>query len=184
VVHRAAGQRGLAAVGRDLDDPAAALGPQVRQGRADHLDRAGQVGRDNVLDLVVGQLLGRAEQTVAGVIDDDVDAPELGERPGNDRLDAPGVGHVEVRGPELLAVLAGQVVDRPCLPDRAGHPVTALEQLLGQVPAKAAVDPGDEPRALSHEDPLSRTTPSSWCPSQHRVRARAARFAVPRCGYP
>ncbi len=157
VVHRPAGERGLAAVGGELDDPAAALGPQVRQGRADQLDRAGQVGRDDVVDLVVGQLLGRAEQAVAGVIDDDVDPPELGERPGDDRLDAGHVDYVEGRGPELVTVLAGQVIDRSGLPDRAGYPVAALEQLLGQVPAEAAVDPGDEPRALSHEDPLPRT---------------------------
>jgi len=62
VIHGPAGERGLPAVGRDLDDAAAALGAQVRQGRADHLDGAGEVGGDDVVDLVVGELLGGADR--------------------------------------------------------------------------------------------------------------------------
>src|SRR6185437_4755345 len=62
VIHGPAGERGLPAVGGDLDDEAAALGAQVRQGRADHLDGAGEVGGDDVVDLVVGELLGGADR--------------------------------------------------------------------------------------------------------------------------
>ena len=43
---------------------------------------AGQVGGDDVLDLVVGQFLGGAEQAVAGVADDSVDPAEPGRRRG------------------------------------------------------------------------------------------------------
>ena len=61
VVERVAGERDLAAVGGDLDDAPAALRTQVRQRGADQLDGSGEVGGDDVVDLVVGQFLGGAE---------------------------------------------------------------------------------------------------------------------------
>ena len=58
---RVPGKGDLAAVGGDLDDPPAALGPQVRQRGPDELDRPSEVGGDDVADLLIGQFLGRAE---------------------------------------------------------------------------------------------------------------------------
>ena len=65
---------------------------------ADELDGAGQVGGDDVVDLGVGEFFGGAEQAVAGVADDHVDAAELGERVVDDVADGDGVGDVEDRG--------------------------------------------------------------------------------------
>jgi hypothetical protein len=76
VVHGVAGEGDLATVGGHLDDPPAALGAQVRQHGPDELDGSGEVGGDDVADLLVGQFLGRAEQPVAGVAGHDVDVPE------------------------------------------------------------------------------------------------------------
>ena len=66
--------RRIIRVGRDLDDASAALGAEVWQRGADELDRPDQVGRDNVLDLLVGEFLRGTEQAVAGITDDDVDS--------------------------------------------------------------------------------------------------------------
>lgn len=54
-VRREAGDRG------ELDQPATALGPQMGQRGPGGLDRAEQVGGDLVLDLLVGEFLGRAD---------------------------------------------------------------------------------------------------------------------------
>jgi hypothetical protein len=51
----------------------------VRQRGADELDRPDEVGRDDVFDLLVGELLRGAKQAVAGVADDHLDASELSE---------------------------------------------------------------------------------------------------------
>ena len=47
---------------------------------ADELDRPEQVGRDDVLDLLVGKLFRSSEQTVASVADNYVDASKLRKR--------------------------------------------------------------------------------------------------------
>jgi hypothetical protein len=44
-----------------LNNAAAALLPQVRNGRADELDGADKIGRNLMIDLRIGNLLGRAE---------------------------------------------------------------------------------------------------------------------------
>ena len=43
----------------------AALGAKMRQHGADELNRPDQVGRDDVVDLLVGEFLRRAEQAVS-----------------------------------------------------------------------------------------------------------------------
>jgi hypothetical protein len=48
----------------------------VRQCAAHDLDGAQQVGADFVDDLLVSEFLGRPEQAVARVVDDDVDCAE------------------------------------------------------------------------------------------------------------
>jgi len=50
---------------------------QVGQCCADQRDGPGQVGGDDVLDLVVGQFLGGAEQAVAGVADNEIDVTQI-----------------------------------------------------------------------------------------------------------
>ena len=53
VVHRVPGNATCPPAGGDLNDAAATLGTEVREGRADELDRPHQVGRDRVVDLGV-----------------------------------------------------------------------------------------------------------------------------------
>ena len=87
MVQRVPGEGALPAVRGDLDDAAATLGAEVRQRCPDEPDRPEEVGGDEVTDLRVSELLRRAEQAVAGVADDDVNAAELGERAVDDLVD-------------------------------------------------------------------------------------------------
>ena len=80
VIHGVACKGDLPAIGRNLDDTPAALSAQVWQRGADELDRSEQVGRNNVLDLLVRKLFRCSEQTVARVADQHVDASMLSKR--------------------------------------------------------------------------------------------------------
>jgi hypothetical protein len=97
----------------------------VRQDGAGQLDRAEDVRLDLVLDLLVGELLGGAEQAVAGVRDDGVDAVEIGERLVDDRADRAGVGDVEPPDPEPISVPGRQRVKRLGPAQRRGRLVPA-----------------------------------------------------------
>lgn len=150
VVERVAGKGDLSAVRRDLDDPAGTLCPQVGQRRADEVDRTDEVGRDDVLDLGVGRLLGRAEQPVAGVADEHVDAPEVGEGPVHGLADRGRVGHVEHRDAKGVRVAVSEVGHGVGAPDGADYAVAADKELLSELAAEAAADAGDEPGSSGH----------------------------------
>ena len=145
MVERVPGEGDLPAVRGDLDDAAATLAAKVRQRGADELDRPEEVGRQDVLDLRVGGLLGRAEQAVARVADDDVDASEGGEGAVDERADRRRFGHVEHPGMERARVALDQVTDLGGVADRSDDAVSAREELLGEVASEAAADAGDEP---------------------------------------
>lgn len=69
-----AGENGRDAFERgDLHDVAGALAAQLRQCRPGHVEHAEDVGLELPAQLVVGDLLERAEQAIAGVVDHDVD---------------------------------------------------------------------------------------------------------------
>jgi hypothetical protein len=150
VVHRVPGEGDLPAVGGHLDDPPAALGAQARQAGPDELNGAGQVGGDDVADLLVGQFLGRAEQAVPCVADDNVDAAERGEPAVGDVADGGGVGDVEQFAAERVRVRAREVGDAVGSADGAHYNVAAAEDLGGQLAAEAAADAGDEPVLTGH----------------------------------
>jgi hypothetical protein len=82
----------------------------VRQRGPDELDGPGEVGGDDVADLLVGQFLGRAEQAVSGVAHDEFDAPEgLEAADGADD----GVAAVGQLGGQLAAEAAADAGDEP-----------------------------------------------------------------------
>src|SRR6202012_5176139 len=95
VVERAPRPRDLPADRGQLQDPAAATGPQVGQHGTDQLDRTEQVRVDLVPYLLVGQLLGGTHQAVARVAHHHVEPAEVGVRRVDDLPDAGGVGQVE-----------------------------------------------------------------------------------------
>jgi hypothetical protein len=68
------------------------------------MDRPEQVGADLVYDLFVRQRLGRAEETAAGAVHDNVNPAEVGEGLFHDCLDRRSVGYVEMSKPQPVAV--------------------------------------------------------------------------------
>jgi hypothetical protein len=145
VVQRVAGKGDLAAIGRDLDDPAAALFAEVGKCRADEGDGSGQVGRNDVLDLFVRQFFGGSEEAIAGVADNGVDPAYVVEGAVDEVADGSGVGHLQHLGDERIRVTIGEVGDLRGVSDGADHPVSTFEQLTGQFPSEAAADAGNEP---------------------------------------
>src|SRR6266496_4081803 len=123
----------------------AAVGAQVRDDRAGELDRASQIGVDLVGDLLVGELLGGAEQPVPCVRDHHVDSAELGERGVDHLADLCGVADVQLRGPQLVAVLGGQVGEGLGTAGGGGNAVATREQDFGQVATKSTGGSSDEP---------------------------------------
>lgn len=73
-------QGNLSAIGRDLDDVSHALCAKVWQHSTNELNGTEKIGRDNLVNLFVGELLGRAEKSVSSVADNHVNAPETCER--------------------------------------------------------------------------------------------------------
>jgi hypothetical protein len=102
-------------------------------------------GRDDVVDLLVGEFFGGTEQAVAGVGDDDVDAAQALEGAVDELPDRRAVGHFEHLGDERVGVGVAEVGDLPGSADGADDTVAAGEQLLGEFAAEAAADPGEEP---------------------------------------
>ena len=80
---------------------------------ADELDRPDQVGRDDVLNLLVSKFFRRSKQAVASVADQHVDAPELREGAFDDLVDRRLVGDVEQFGAVGLGVSLKQIGDLP-----------------------------------------------------------------------
>ena len=120
----------------------------MRQHGTDELDRPDQVGGDHVIDLLVGELLSRAEQAVAGVAYDHVDAFEPSERAFDDIANRHCVGHAEGFGVERFGIPLEQIGDLAGVANGSDDAVAPIEELFGKLAAEAAVDAGDEPRAL------------------------------------
>src|SRR5580658_908190 len=94
----------LAAFRRNLQHVTTALRAQMRQAGANDADRADEIGVDLMPDLLVTDLLGGAKETVAGVVDDDIDAPQGGERPVDYPSHTLCVRHVQDGHPQAIAI--------------------------------------------------------------------------------
>ena len=101
-----------------------------------------------MLDLLIRELFGGAEQAVAGIAHDDVDAAELAEGAVDHLMHRRRVGDVEHLRAECLGVALGEVGDLAGVADGAHDAVAALQELSGELAAEAAADAGDEPGAL------------------------------------
>ncbi len=149
VIQAEGGIGDLAALGRHLQDAAAALRTQVRQRRADDLYRADEVGVDLLPDLVVGQFLGGADQAVCRVVHHHVDAAQVSESLIHHVPYGGGVRHIETRHPKPLAALRLEVIESLDLAQGRGHAVAARQQAFGHQPPEAGRRASDEP-SLAH----------------------------------
>jgi hypothetical protein len=98
-------------------------------------------------DLIVGQSFCRAEESVAGVVDDDIDPAEFCKCLSNRGMNCRRVRHVQKRRPKPISVLGPKIVNGFQFPQCAGDAVATRKELFGHLTAEAAVDAGDEPGA-------------------------------------
>ncbi len=101
---------------------------RIRQRGLGHPQRAEHVGLDLVARLLLGQLLDEAEVAVAGVVDDDVEPPEVIVRLLDRGEVGVAVGHVELDRQQRVAVLRGQIVERRGVAGGGRDLVAALER--------------------------------------------------------
>ena len=136
------GARGRA----DVDDAARALLAHDRQNRPHDVRHAVEVGRELPLELCGAQLLEVAEQAVARVVDQDVDAAERLHRLVDRRLRLGFVGDVQLDEREVLACdVAERVADLVEIASGRNHAVAGLQRSLGGGGADAAARARDEP---------------------------------------
>ena len=86
-----------------------------------------------------------AEEAVAGVVDDDVEAAEALVRLLDRGVDRRLVVDVELEGEDVVAVGLDERGERVGVARRRGHPVAALERGLGPDPPEALRCAGYEP---------------------------------------
>ena len=138
----------LSAFRTGLEDAAAALAAEVRQASADELDRARQVRGNLLFDLGVGDLLGGAEQAIAGIAEHDVDTPG-GEGQIHPAPDRARVVEVERDGAQPVAMRSLQITERLRAPHRRDDAVPPQEQPLRHAASDARRCSRHEPRRHS-----------------------------------
>jgi len=111
------------------------------------MDWAEEIGFDLVLDLLVRQAFGDAEQAVAAIVDDHIDASELVKRFGDRPLHSWRVGHIHLPDPEVVAVPVGQILEGCGITHCCRDAVTRRETLLGHLAAETAIRASDKPCA-------------------------------------
>ncbi len=122
---------------RDLHDVPAALLAQERQASLGHPQGTEQVRLDLGASLLLADLLDRAEQAVAGVVDDDVEAAEVLVRAG-DRLESGRtIGDVELECEHVLAIGLDELRERVRVAGRRRDPVAARERRLRPLATEA-----------------------------------------------
>lgn len=119
---------------------------QVRQRRAQHVPSSDDLHVEHEAHVGVGGLLDGAEESVAGVVDDDVEAAEAVDGLGDGLLDRGRVDEVDLERQQagrVGAVEGGeQALGRP---GRGRDAVAAPQQGGDEGEAEAARGAGDEP---------------------------------------
>ena len=132
--------------GTDVDDPARPLLPHDRKDRAHDEHHAVEIGRDKLLDFGGAQLLEIAEQAVARVVDQHVDAAERLHRCVDRRLHLGFIGDVQRDEREVVACdIAQSIADLVEIAASRDHPIAGLQGRPGSCSADAAACTRDEP---------------------------------------
>ncbi len=121
------------------------LPAQLRQRGPDDGERAEEIGLHLGAEFGIGSFLDCADDAVAGIVDDNVDAAEAADR-GRDRLlSIAGDGHIELVYEDTVRSFRGERVK---LADRSGggdDVVAAIERIARKRHAEAGRGAGDEP---------------------------------------
>src|SRR6516225_4881990 len=119
-----------------------------------NLNRAEQVCIKLTLDLCVPDFFGSAEQSIAGVAHDDVDALQFRKRAVDDLTYCRCIRDIKDGEPKTFTVLRSNALESIGLTNRRRDPVAALEEKLGKFPSKPATSTCDEP-CFRHRNVLS-----------------------------
>jgi hypothetical protein len=129
-------RRGHALQRRDLNDLPGALLPKLGQRRAGDVEHAEHVGVELAPQVIVRQLLERAEQAEAGVVHHHVDALERFECGRNSRSRLVGVRHVESHRQCATRVALLEIGHAVGAASARHHSLVTLEHGLGKGSAK------------------------------------------------
>ena len=131
--------------GADADDDAAAAFAEMGGGELQDLERAVDEDAPLVAGVLAGDLLDRAEDAGAGVLDDDVDVAGLAERFGPRGVDGGGV--LELHLDRVKAGPGGQAI--PAATGAPDKPAFAGEELRRGA-ADAGTGPGEKNVFATH----------------------------------
>jgi hypothetical protein len=121
----------------DLDDPAAALLAQDRQGRLGDVDRAEEVRLDLPSEGLERRVLERHAVTLTRIVDHDGEPAEGGRSVSDGGLRGSRIGDVEGLDAHAVTVGRGEVVQGAGIPGGGDHPVAVGERLLDDLAAAA-----------------------------------------------
>ncbi|MCY1524804.1 hypothetical protein D9M68_597580 [compost metagenome] len=141
---------------RDVDDAAGALAAHVRQHRAGNVEQAEDVGRVDALDFGGAGFLHRAEDAVAGVVQQDVDAAEALDALGDRRMGLALAGHVKAHG-QQVGVFAQAGDDILGFARGGDHRIAHFERLGG--------DQGTETTGSTSNEPGTHSNSPVWEPA-------------------
>jgi hypothetical protein len=131
----------------DVDDAAAAASAHARQHGLDHIVSTPEVDRHRLLEIVARHHVERADGDRAGVVDQQIDRPEVDLDGADAVLDLLRVGDVAGDGERPAAVLRqvlGGALERVLVAGADRHPRAAAGELPRQHEAEAARAAGDE----------------------------------------
>jgi hypothetical protein len=130
----------------DVDDPARPLLAHDRKDRARHVHYAIEIGRHQFFDLDGAQLLEIAEQAVAGIVDENIDASERFDRRVDCRLRLYLIGDVQLDKRKIVArEIAQRTAQLVEIAAGCDDTVTRLQCRPGRCSADAAARTRDEP---------------------------------------
>ena len=144
LTHAEGRKRKLASTRRHLEHTSAALGSEMWQRGADHLDGADEVRIDLVADLVIAYLLRGAEEPAASIVDDHMDLSEMRKCSVYYSADIGRICQAEVREPKLSVVPSLEIVHLLQFASRTGNPVAALQKMLCHDAAEATINSRNE----------------------------------------
>jgi hypothetical protein len=110
-------------------------------------EEAPHVDLERQVEVGLGDQLGRVGRAEAGVVDEDVEPAERGQRPGDGFVDLAGIAYVHRHGERLAPHrrdLLHQVVRCPRHPQAKHHVSAGVRHRERDLPTEATRGPGDK----------------------------------------
>jgi len=124
-----------------------------------------------VSDLFVAQFFGCSKQTIAGIVDDDIDPAEVSKGFVHNSSNRCQIRHVQKGKPQKIAMLCLEISH--CFHPANGtrDTVAAGKKLFCHFATEAAIYAGDQPRFLCHsESPSYASNLLGLFKTKHRLR--------------